>query len=76
MVFVKQVLDLSAHRWKGVPSSDTLLFHANQPPQNDTHKFYKEVQKYWSEAGIINHTIQEQLIWNNSYIAIAKQRFY
>ncbi len=40
------------------------------------------MQNYWSEARIINNTnttvetIQEQVIWNNHYITIAKQHFY
>ncbi len=87
-VWVKQFLDLSSHRWKAAPNSFYkttdihFIFSANQPPLKVTPKFYQEVQNYWSEARIINNTnitvdtIQEQVIWNNRYITIAKQLFY
>ncbi len=60
----------------------TSLFSVNQSPLNVTSTFYQVVQKYWSEARIINNTnikvdtMQEQVIWNNHYITIAKQHFY
>ncbi len=45
-------------------------------------KFYHDIQNYWSEARTVDNTnmkvemIQEQVIWNNRYITIAKCPFY
>ncbi len=88
-VWVKRFFDLSSHRWKAAHRFCfikqwiyTSFFSANQSPLKVKPKLYQEVQKYWSEARIINNTnikvdtIQEQVIWNNRYITIAKQSYY
>ncbi len=87
-VWVKRFLDLSSHMWKTVRSSFYkttnihFFFSANHSPLKFTPKFYQEMQNCWSQARIINNTnikvdtIQEQVIWNNHYITIAKQLCY
>ncbi len=45
-------------------------------------KFYQDIQNYWSDARTVDNTnikvemIQDQVIWNNRYITIAKRPFY
>ncbi len=87
-IWVKRFLESSASKWKAVPcyfykTTDIyFFFSANQPKIKIKPKFYQDIQNYWSEARTVDNTnikvemIQEQVIWNNKYITIAKCPFY
>ncbi len=85
-IWVKRFLESSASKWKAAPcyfyKTYTSFFSANQPPIKIKPKFYQDIQNYWSKARTVDNTnikvemIEEQVIWNNRYITIAKQPFY
>jgi hypothetical protein len=86
-IWVKRFIDGSTHRWKAIPSffyntSDLQhFFHANHASKLIFPKFYKDVHNFWSESRVIDkknisiEMIQEQTIWNNRYITIAKKTY-
>ncbi len=79
-IWIKRFLESSARKWKA--TDIYFFFSANQPPIKIKPKFYQDIQNYQSEARTVDNTnikvemIQEQVIWNNKYITIAKHNFY